>query len=78
MIHESIVDQITPSMRAHVQVEGIGDRPIEGHFTSISPMTAPELANGRQVFRGNRQARECTRGAQAGHDGGGRDFDAAA
>jgi HlyD family secretion protein len=39
LIHESIVERVTPSMRAHVQVEGIGNRSIEGHVTSIAPMT---------------------------------------
>ena len=39
MIHESIVERITPSMRAHVQFEGIGDESTEGHVTSIAPMT---------------------------------------
>jgi HlyD family secretion protein len=38
-IHESIVERISPSMRAHVQVEGIGNRSIEGYVTSIAPMT---------------------------------------
>jgi HlyD family secretion protein len=52
MIHESIVDQITPEMRAHVQVEGIGDRTIEGHVTSVSPMTAPNSRTDVRYFEG--------------------------
>ncbi len=39
LIHESIVERVRPSMRAHVQVEGIGNQGIEGRVTSIAPMT---------------------------------------
>ena len=52
MIHESIIDQITPEMRAQVQVEGIGDRTIEGHVTSVSPMTAPNFRTDVRYFEG--------------------------
>ena len=52
MIHESIVDQVTPSMRAHVQVEGVGDRRIEGHVTSIAPMTTFNWTTDVKYFEG--------------------------
>jgi HlyD family secretion protein len=39
MLHESIVDKVAPEMRAHVQVEGIGNRRIEGHVTSVAPIS---------------------------------------
>jgi HlyD family secretion protein len=39
LIHESIVERVRPSMRAFVQVEGIGNQEIEGHVTSVAPMT---------------------------------------
>ena len=52
MIHESIIDQVAPSMRAHVQVEGIGDRRIEGHVTSISPMITFNWTTDVKYFEG--------------------------
>ena len=52
MIHESIVEQVNPSMRAHVQVDAIGDRPMEGHITSISPMTVPNWRTDVRYFEG--------------------------
>ena len=52
MIHESIVEQLSPSMRAHVQVEGIGDRRIEGHVTSIAPMTTFNWRTDVKYFEG--------------------------
>jgi HlyD family secretion protein len=38
-IHESIVERVRPSMRAHVQFEGIDNQSAEGRVTSIAPMT---------------------------------------
>jgi HlyD family secretion protein len=38
MLHESIVDHINLGMRAVVQVEGLANRRIEGHVTSVAPM----------------------------------------
>ena len=52
MIHESIVDQVSPSMRAHVQVEGIGNRAIEGHVTSVSPMITFNWRTDVKYFEG--------------------------
>ena len=52
MIHESIVEQVAPSMRAHVQVEGIGNRPIEGHVTSVAPMTTFNWRTDVRYFEG--------------------------
>jgi HlyD family secretion protein len=52
MLHESIVDQVTPAMRAHVQVEGIGNRRIEGHVTSIAPLTLPNFSTDVRYFEG--------------------------
>ena len=51
-IHESIVEQVVPSMRAHVQVEGLGNRSIEGHVTSISPITAFNWRTDVRYFEG--------------------------
>ena len=77
MLHESIVDQVGPAMRANVQVEGLGNRPIEGHVTSIAPMPTFNWRTRRHVLRGNRQVGKCSRRAQAGHDRRGRDRHAA-
>jgi HlyD family secretion protein len=52
MLHESIVEQLNPSMRAQVQVDAIGDRPMEGHITSISPMTIPNWRTDVRYFEG--------------------------
>ncbi len=68
MLHESIVDQVDPGMRATVHVEGLSDRRIEGHVTKIATMADIELAHGRQVFRGDCQAGERAQRAQAGHE----------
>jgi HlyD family secretion protein len=51
-IHESVVDQVAPSMRAHVQVEGIGNQSIEGHVTRISPVTAFNWWSDVRYFEG--------------------------
>ncbi len=52
MIHESIVEQVSPSMRAHVQVEGIGNRRIEGHVTSVAPLTTLNSRSDVKYFEG--------------------------
>jgi HlyD family secretion protein len=38
MLHESIVDDVGPGMRAKVQVESMADRQLEGHVVAVSPM----------------------------------------
>jgi HlyD family secretion protein len=38
MLHESIVDEVNPGMRATVHIEGMSNRRIEGHVTSVAPM----------------------------------------
>jgi HlyD family secretion protein len=38
MLHESIVDQVIPGMRATVQVESMSNRRIEGRVTRVAPM----------------------------------------
>jgi HlyD family secretion protein len=52
MLHESIVDKVTPSMRAHVQFEGIGNRSVEGHVISIAPMTTFNWLTDVSYFQG--------------------------
>jgi HlyD family secretion protein len=38
MLHESIVGDVGPGMRAKVQVESMADRQVEGHVVAVSPM----------------------------------------
>ncbi len=52
MLHESIVDQITPTMRANVQVEGIGNRRIWGHVQSIAPLSMFNSRSDARYFEG--------------------------
>jgi HlyD family secretion protein len=52
MIHESIVEQVNPSMRAHVQVDAISNRRLEGHVMSVSPMTTPNWRSDVKYFEG--------------------------
>jgi HlyD family secretion protein len=52
MLHESIVDEIAPDMRARVQVEGINHRPIEGHVTSVAPMSSFSWRSDVTYFQG--------------------------
>ena len=52
MLHESIVDQVDPAMRAKVQVEGIGNRRIEGHVTSIAPLSTFNWRSDVKYFEG--------------------------
>jgi len=52
MLHESIVDKVSPAMRANVQVEGIGNRRIEGHVTSIAPISIFNWRTDAKYFAG--------------------------
>jgi HlyD family secretion protein len=52
MLHESFVDKINPGMRATVEVEGLRNRRIEGHVTSIAPMATLNLRTDVQYFEG--------------------------
>jgi HlyD family secretion protein len=52
MLHESIVEQVIPSMRAHVQVEALRNRQIEGHVTSIAPISLSNWRTDVKYFEG--------------------------
>jgi HlyD family secretion protein len=52
MLHESILRQINPGMRATVQVEGMTDRRIEGHVVSIAPMATLNVRSDVRYFEG--------------------------
>ncbi len=51
-LHESIVERVRPSMRAHVQFEGIANQSVEGHVTSIAPMTVFNWRSDVGYFQG--------------------------
>jgi HlyD family secretion protein len=52
MLHESIVNEVSPAMRANVQVEGLGNRSIEGHVTSVAPMSVFNWRSDVTYFQG--------------------------
>jgi HlyD family secretion protein len=52
MLHESFVDKINPGMRATVAVEGLSNRQIEAHVTSIAPMATFNWRTDVQYFEG--------------------------
>ena len=52
MLHESIVNQVNPGMRATVQVEGLTNRRIEGHVTSVAPMALSNWRTDVHYFEG--------------------------
>ncbi len=52
MLHESIVDQVAPSMRAKVQVEGLDNRLMEGHVTAVAPMSLFNWRSDVRYFEG--------------------------
>jgi HlyD family secretion protein len=52
MLHESIVDQVGPGMRATVHIEGLSDRRIEGHITKIATMPLLNWSSDVKYFEG--------------------------
>ena len=52
MLHESIVDQVGPGMRATVFVEGLDNRRIEGHVTKIATMPLLNWRSDVKYFEG--------------------------
>jgi HlyD family secretion protein len=52
MLHESIVDRVSPGMRATVQVEGMRNRRIEAHVDSIAPMATFNPRTDVRYFEG--------------------------
>ncbi len=52
MLHESIVEQVSPAMRAHVQIEAFRNRRIEGHVTSIAPISLFNWRTDVKYFEG--------------------------
>ena len=52
MLHESIVDQVGPGMRATVYVEGLSDRRIEGHITKVATMPLMNWRTDVRYFEG--------------------------
>jgi HlyD family secretion protein len=52
MLHESIVDEVTTDLRANVQVEGVGNRRIDGHVTSVAPIPTFNWRSDVNYFEG--------------------------
>ena len=52
MLHESIVDKINPGMRASVAVEGMRNRRVEAHVTSIAQMATFNMRSDVHYFEG--------------------------
>jgi HlyD family secretion protein len=52
MLHESIVNQVDPGMRATVRIEGMAERRIEGHVTRIATMPVLDLRSDVKYFEG--------------------------
>jgi HlyD family secretion protein len=52
MLHESIVDEVNPGMRATVRVEGMRNRELEAHVTSIAPMSMFNPRTDVQYYEG--------------------------
>ncbi len=52
LLHESIVDQVSSGMRATVQIEGLSDRRIQGHVTSVATMATLNYRSDAKYFEG--------------------------
>ncbi len=52
LLHESIVERIRPEMGAHVQVEALQNRVVEGHVTSIAPIVVMNWRTDVRNFEG--------------------------
>jgi HlyD family secretion protein len=51
-LHESIVEQVTPAMRARVQIEAFRNQQVEGHVTSIAPLSTYNWRSDVKYFEG--------------------------
>ena len=78
LLHESVADEVRDGMIAHVRVQGLPDRVLEGHVESVTqlPMTRP--MDRHPLFHRARPARCDPQGAPPRDVGRGRDHDLAA
>ncbi len=66
MLHESIVDDVGPGMRAKVQVESIPNRQLEGHVVAVSPMAVMNWRTDVRYFEGIVKLENPPRGLRPG------------
>jgi HlyD family secretion protein len=50
MVHESVVDQVRPGMRARVRIEGLRDEVLEGRVTSVAQLPTQNMFNDLRYF----------------------------
>jgi HlyD family secretion protein len=66
MLHESIVDDVGPGMRAKVQVESMSGRQLEGHLVAVSPLAVMNWRNDVRYFEGIVKLENAPRGLRPG------------
>jgi HlyD family secretion protein len=66
MLHETIVDDIRDGLRATVDVEGLPNRRIEGHVTSVAPLPTFEWRSDVRYFPGIIHLENAPRGLRPG------------
>ncbi|MGO9466579.1 MAG: efflux RND transporter periplasmic adaptor subunit [Isosphaeraceae bacterium] len=66
MLHESIIDDVGPGMRANVHVEGMSNRRLEGHVLAVSPMAVMNWRTDVRYFEGKVKLENPPRGLRPG------------
>jgi HlyD family secretion protein len=66
MLHESIVEEVRPGMRARVQVEGMPDRLIEGQVSAVAPLAISEWRTDVRYFSGTVKLKAIPAGLRPG------------
>jgi HlyD family secretion protein len=66
MLHESIVDDVGPGMRARVHVESMSKRQLEGHVVAVSPMAMMNWRTDVRYFEGIVKLENPPRGLRPG------------
>jgi len=66
MLHESIVDEVGPGLRAKVQVESMSNRQLEGHVVAVSPMAVMNWRTDVRYFEGVVKLENAPRGLRPG------------
>jgi HlyD family secretion protein len=66
LLHESIVDEVAPDMRARVNVEGIDHRGIDGHVTSVAPMSSFNWRSDVTYYEGKVKLEDVPQGLKPG------------
>ncbi len=66
MLHESIVDDVGPGMRAKVQVESMANYELEGHVVAVSPMAVMNWRTDVRYFESIVKLENAPRGLRPG------------